>query len=412
MSWVDKVQNNFTIQTGDGLTYTVDWGSSVTMVVEYFIAEFNFPQLSGSLVNRGQPKGSRYNLEVYFQGENNIENAKAFKKSADNTGYWKLSHPLYGMLFVHPTGLMFDNSSMNVTKVTGELIETIVNDNPVTTIDPIDQIELQKENLDTTFSNSLTKTPNSTDVNNLKANNNALYNSSIPIIKVPEELSNYFNAFQVASSAVNNATQSPLTAMRTAQAVISAPANFTSSVQNRLGLLTSQYSTLKTQIVPKNPFQKISASTKQIFQIQGGTLISSQLLAVSTPQPNDYTNSTTVYNIITQITNNYNQFLIDIDSIQSTNGGDPDSFIPDADSFIALSQLANNVISNLFKIALLGKRERTILLSKDTNLILLTHLLYGLDEFDNNMDELMSNNGWGFNQLIQIKKNTIVKYYI
>ena len=101
-----------------------------------------------------------------------------------------------------------------------------------------------------------------------------------------------------------------------------------------------------------------------------------------------------------------------MDSIQSANGGSPDSFIPYADTFIALSQLANNVISNLFQIALLGKRERSILLDKDTNLIVLTHKLYGLDEFDNNMDQLMVNNNWGFNQLIQIKKNTIVKYYI
>lgn len=412
MSWLNKVEDNFTITTGDGISYTVDWGSSVTKTKDYFIAEFNFPQLAGSLVNRGQPRGARYNLEIFFQGENNIENSRAFERSSDNLGYWKLSHPLYGLLFVHPVGLMFDNSNMNVTIVTGQLIETITNDNPITTVDPIDQIQLQKENLDATASNSLSKTPSSTDVNNLTANNNSLYKSSIPIIKVPEELTAYFNAFQVAKSAINNATQSPLIAMRTTQSVISAPAQFTTSVVNRLGLLTGQYATLKNQIVPKNQFQSIPVSTKQIFQIQGSTLISSQLLAVSTPQPNDYTNAKSVYDTINIITNNYNQFLIDMDSIQSVNGGSPDSFIPDADTFIALSQLANNVISNLFQIALLGKRERSILLDKDTNLIVLTHKLYGLDEFDNNMDELMANNNWGFNQLIQIKKNTIVKYYI
>lgn len=412
MTWVTKVQNSFIIKTGDGASYTVDWGSSITKTKEYFIAEFNFPQLAGSLINRGQAKGRRYNLEIFFQGENNIENSIAFEKSADNTGYWTISHPLYGQIFAHPVGLMFDNSNMNVTIVTGELIETITQDNPITSVDPIDQINLLKQNGDDAFVNSLTKIPSSTDVNNLTANNNSLYKSSIPIIQVPEELSDYFNLFKVAGSAINNAVESPLVAMRTAQAVISAPANFTASVQNRLGLLTGQYGSLKNQIVPKNSFQKIPVSTKQIFQIQGGALISSQLLAASTPQPNNYTNATTVYNVINILINNYNQFLIDIDSIQSANGGTPDSFIPDAQSFIYLNQLANTVISNLFQIALLGKRERTILLEKDTNLILLTHKLYSLDEFDNNMDELMANNGWGLNQLLQIKKNTLVKYYI
>jgi hypothetical protein len=411
MSWIDKINTNFTIITGDGLSYTVDW-MNATKQKEYFIAEFNFPNLPGSLVKRSQPKGRRYNLEIFFQGDTNIEDSKAFEDSADNLGAWTISHPLYGQIIVQPVGLMFDNTAMNVTKVTGQVIETITQDNPITTVNPIDNILLDKENLDSTFSNSLSKTPVSSDVNNMASNNNTLFNRSVPIIKLPADLTNYFNLFQIAKAAINNLTASPLVAMRAAQAVISAPALFETDVQSRLNLLSGQYKTLKSQIVPKTAYQKIPVSTKQIFQIQAGTLISSQLLAASTPQSSNYTNATTVINIIEILINNYNIYIGDLDSIQTPTAGTPDSFIPDANSLIALNKLMSNVISNLFKIALTGKQERTYLIDSDTNIILLTHRLYGLDEFDNNINELISNNNWGLAQILQIRKNTLVKYYI
>ena len=412
MSWVDKINTNFTILTGDGKSYTVDW-MNATKAKEYFIAEFNFPELAGSLVKRGQPKGRRYNLEIFFQGENNIENATALENSTDNTRQpWVIRHPLYGQIIVQPLGLELDNTAMNVTKITCQVIETITEDNPITVIDPVDNILLDKENLDTTFSNALTQKPVSSDINNMTASNNTLYNRSVPIIKIPDDLTNYFNLFQVAKSAINNAIASPLVAMQTTQAVISAPALFQTDVQSRLNLLSSQYSTLKNQIIPKNAYQKIPVSTKQIFQIQAGTLISSQLVSASTPIGNEYTNSVSVVKIIETLLDNYNTYLADLDSIQTATAGTPTSFVPDAASLIALNQLMCNVISNLFTIALKGKQERTLLLDKDTNLIVLTHRLYGLDQFDNNMNELISNNGWGLNQILQIRKNTLVRYYI
>lgn len=412
MSWLEKINTNFTIIPADNKSYTVDW-MNATKEKEYFIAEFNFPELEGSLVKRGKAKGRRFALEIFFQGDKNIENAAALEKSTDSTtGPWTIRHPLYGQIIAQPLGLSQDNTSMNVTKITCQIIETITQDNPVTTIDPIDNIQLDKENLDSAFANALNQTPQSSDINNMSGNNTTLYNRSIPIIKVPEDLTNYFNLFQVAKSAINNATASPLVAMRTTQSVISAPASFQTDVRSRLSLLNNQYDLLKGQIVPKNSYQRTPVSTKQIFQIQAGTLISSQLIAASTPMPNNYSNADTVVNVIETLIDNYNTYLDDLDSIQTETAGKPDSFVPDANSLIKLNQLISTVISNLFSIALNGKQERKLILEKDTNIILLTHRLYGLDEFDNNINELISNNNWGLNQILQIRKNTVVRYYI
>src|SRR6478609_3051609 len=412
MSWVDKINTGFSIKTADGKSYTVDW-MNATKKIEYFISEFNFPNLAGSLVNRGKPKGARYDIEIYFQGENNIEKSQEFRTSADdNSRPWVVIHPLYGQILAQPTSLEFDDNSYNVTKITGQLIETIDQDNPKTVIDPIDNILIQKENLDTNFTNSLTYKLKSQDVVNMNQIADTVHTRTIPILKLPDEISAYYNLFYATKSAINNAIQSPVVAMRTIQALISTPANFTTDVKVRLNSLSSQYDALKAQIVPKNSYQKINPSTKQVFQITGAALISAQLVAASTPLPNNYTNSTTVINVIETLIINYNTFLVDLDSIQTATGGKADSFIPDWLSFMALNELMNTVISNLFIIALNGKQERKILLDQDTNIVLLTHKLYGLDEFDNNIDELMANNGWGLNQCIQIRKNTEVKYYI
>jgi len=411
MSWVDKVNSDFTIITGDKKSYKVNW-MNATKMKEYFIAEFTFPDLAGSKVDRGQPKGRRYNLEIYFQGENNIEAAQEFEVSADVLLPWTIQHPLYGNILVQPVSLSFDNSQMNVTKITGQVIETISIENPLTTVNPIDQIALQKEALDESFAISVSKTPTSSDVERMKNTNNRLYKTTVPIIQIPEEVQAYFNLFNVANSAINNAAQSPVVAMRLTQSVISAPASFTVNAKTRVASLSSQFEYLRSNIKPKDPNAIIPVSTKQIFQAQGGTIISAMAVAASTPLTNNYVSILDVFDIIEVLINAYNQFLADLDSIQSANGGSPDSFIPDAQSLTDLNLLFNNVVSNLFVIGLSSKQQRSIILDSDTNIVVLTHMLYGLDKYDNNMNALIANNGWGLNELIQIRKNTTVLYFI
>jgi hypothetical protein len=406
MSWLDKIQSDFIITTGDGKQFKVLW-MNATKQVEYNVAEFEFPNLEGTLVWRGKPKGRRYNLEIFFQGENHIDNSKAFEISAADNRPWTIAHPLYGNMIVQPIVLSFDNTQMNVTKITGQVVETITQDNPITTVNPIDNIRLDKENLDISFTNSLTSTPSSQDIQNIKAANKSNYNISVPIIKVPEEAEAYFNLYNAANSAITNAVASPLIAMQAVQAFYNYPALFTTDVKSRIDLLSSQFNILREGVGSIN-----TQSGKQTYQIQGGAIISSQAIAAATPQPGNYTNMKSVLLIMETILKDYNNFLIDIDSLQTPNGGNVDSFIPDPDAIIGLGQMINYTITSLFNIALNSKQERTIILEDDSNIILLTHRLYGLDPFDNNIDELISNNDFGIDDMLIIRKGTPIVYYI
>ena len=120
MSWIENAKKDFTIimQTKHGnITYTPNW-LNARRSIDYNIAEFNFKNVAGTLVKRSQPMGVRYDIEIYFQGEDNLIKAQDFLDSAADPRAWTVSHPMYGQLYVQPIGLGFDDSNLNATKIT------------------------------------------------------------------------------------------------------------------------------------------------------------------------------------------------------------------------------------------------------------------------------------------------------
>lgn len=406
MSWLEKINNKMIITTGDGKEFSPSW-LNAKKGVEYNTAEFEFPELEGTLVNRGTPIGRKFPLELYFQGEDHLDISLAFEISAKDKRPWTIQHPFYDTIIVQPTSLEFDNTVYNISRISGTVIETIVEDNPKTSIDPIDAIKTSKLGLDEKLELSLTATPSAADVNSMAANNTKSFNLSVPIIKVPEEFEEYINFFNQANSAITTATASPLLAMRTIIAAISYPAKFTATVTDRINVLTETFNNLRSNIA-----WITGVASKQIYQNSAGTAISAMCLTASTPLPGDYTNSSSALKIVDTLIAIYNQYFGDLDLLQTANGGNTTSFIPDASGIIALNSLFNQTISSLFSIALNSKVERSIITEKDTNVILLTHRFYGLDPFDNNINEMIENNKLGLNQLLLIKKGTKIVYYI
>jgi len=406
MSWIDSIKENLTITTGDGKQYTPSW-LNASKGFEFQISEFEFPGISGALIKRSLPKARRFPMELYFQGDDHLDIAAAFEKSSFDLRSWTLSHPFYGNIIVEPMGLNFDNTEYNISKITGLFVETITINAPKTIIDPVDNITIDKENLDQVFTDSFNVIPSSKDINTLVSVNNSQYKKGVGIIKIPSEAENFFNLFNIANSTVNNATANPLIAMQAMQSFINAPALFTNSVQNRISLLSSNFNTLRSNI---NGITDVSS--KKIYELTAASNISSQALASAMPQDGDYSTKNDVLAIIEIIINNYNLYLSDIDSLQTDNGGSPTSYIPDADSQISLNSLINQTISNLFIISLGSKSQRTLILEEDSNWILLTHRLYSLDPFDNNLLLLMQQNNVGLNEILSVKKGRTITYYI
>jgi len=409
MSWISTINSDVIIRTGDGREHHPKW-MNPGREKDYNVTEFEFPGLAGTLLDKQEPKGTKHSIELLFDGDDHLDLAQAFWESADDPRPWRVSHPLYGSLFVQCSSIRQDNTGYNISKFTLSIMETITEDAPRGTEDPVDKITFDKVTLDDTFANSFATNvvePSPTDVNVMSQNNSSLYAIGKKRVSITDDAEAYFNLFNTATTAINNATADPLAAMRAIQAVINYPALFQQSVASRLGLFQEQINLLRLNLATiKEP------SKKRIFQSYGGALISSMATTSATPTDSDYQNRDQVFSAISQVSEAYNTFLQDLDSLQTPNGGDIDSFIPDADSIIALGNLINYTLANLSNIALDSKQERTIYLESDSNPVLLAHRFYGLDQVDANLVYFINSNNIGLNEMLSLRKGRAVKYYV
>lgn len=409
MSWVDQIEEYLVITTGDGEVYSVIWVNA-KQSTDYNVSEYNFPNIPGTLVKKFKPLGRKFPLEFYFQGTAHLDQAELFRVSANDERPCVMRHPYYGTITFQLTALEMDDTAANVTRFTCMALETLTEDSPKTTVEPIDLIPVKFENLNAELEISLTEVPNTPDIIRMNDVNSKTHKSGLKIITEAAEADEFTNAFNIANTYINTATATPLLAMRSAINVITLPAKFTAGVIQRMGVLVQTFDLLRATL-----FGLISVSAKQIYQNQQGSNIAAMCQAAATPLAGNYRTAGAVTEIMDIIQSSYRTFLADLDDLQGANGGSPLNFIAAYQAMTELSELVSLTLSNLYDIALSGKRERIFICDKETNLISLTHRFYGMDANDNNLNDLMENNnigGLGIEELIQIRKGRKIIYYI
>ena len=109
MSWVEKIQTDMTIITGDRREFVPQWMNAIKDV-GFNTTQFEFPNIRGTLVRRTQPKGNRYDLTIHFLGDDHLDIAGTFEESSKDSRPWTIRHPFYNDIFVQPLGLRFDNT--------------------------------------------------------------------------------------------------------------------------------------------------------------------------------------------------------------------------------------------------------------------------------------------------------------
>ena len=114
MSWLDRVNTKMIITTGDGKSFSPAWFDAEKSV-KYNLSEFEFIDIKGALVDRREPKARRFNFSIVFQGSENVDEASLFEASANDRRAWKISHPLYNNIVVHPVSLKFNDKNYNAT---------------------------------------------------------------------------------------------------------------------------------------------------------------------------------------------------------------------------------------------------------------------------------------------------------
>jgi hypothetical protein len=414
MSWLDKINNNFTITTGEGSSFSPNW-LNATKQKDYNVSEFEFPNVPGTLVYRSLPKGVKYLIEIYFQGDDHLDQSEKFEKAADDNRYWRIAHPFYGLIFVQPLGLHFDNTKYNVSKITGMVVETIVEQFPKGSVDPVDKINFDKANYDeerVNYFETVEPTPSIDVVNQLTNDVKKSYNLILPVINLDIDAGEYFNRYNAALTSIQNITGQVSIAMLVVSDFYNAPIKFTQSVSNRIKGLINQFLSMRDDILnlfTNNPSQFTPAAAIT-YEVTAAGIISA--IATSAVTNMNYGNRNGVVDAIENILEAYNTFIQDLDTMQTSNGGDETSYVPDPISMMQLSDLINFTVTSLFTVALNSKQERVFYLEEDSNLILLAHRLYGLVEDDSTIDTLMNTNEIGLSELLSIKKDRRIVYYV
>ena len=116
-------------------------------------------------------------LEFYFQGEDHLSQSLEFEESAKDKRPFIILHPFFGEMTVQPTSLSYDPTGLNLTKVTGNFIETISDEYPRLTKDPKNKIALSSKNtqdsLVESFGSNVIVEPS--DITSLNENNASIY---------------------------------------------------------------------------------------------------------------------------------------------------------------------------------------------------------------------------------------------
>jgi len=410
MSWIERIETGIIIRTGDGQEYEPLYMNTLKRQ-GFNVAEYNFPNVAGTLVKRTERTGIRYALEIIFQGENHLDISDAFEKSSRDSRFWVVSHPMHGRLNMQPVSLKYDNTGLNTTKISGEMIETITEDSPKVSVDPREQtvkdVATVGETMAEAFATQTTELSAGETVL-LDGNMETLNTDMANVEKTNDEANEYFNLFNQVNAAVIDYTAEPLIAMQAVKDFIMYPSLLQISVAARFTALITQFASLAGGIA-----ELVTPNDKKIYENNAANVIVAMVNSTMNPlNDDDFENAVGVLSVADQLSDTFAAYMVNIDSLQTDNGGDPDSYIPDFESVSGLANLVEFAIANLFQIALNASQERRVYIEKDSNAVLLAHRYYGLKVDDSTIDEFIRNNNIGLSEILQIRKGREIVYYV
>ena len=402
MSWVDRLSDiEFTITCGDGKVFKPLWKSGEKSK-EFNTTKYDFINVEGSFIDRKQAQSNTYPLVFWFQGSDNIDQAEAFEQSANDSRYWTIEHPFYGTIKGQPKNLKRSDTAYNVTEVMVDFWESIIDDLPKSSVSARDSISSKVDSINALGLNLITNKskPTSKSISLLREN----------LLLTPSKFkpdSDSFNDYQgiiaKASTTVISIVSDTLTSFSDLQSVINAPAEFTTSVAQRIQGFVDVYDIIKVSIP--------SIFSKYNFESQSASMLAGACLAAINPIETDYVTRDQVDSINQLITKTYSNYLEFLDAITVDIYNVDEAYSPDVAIQSALNDLINFTSKALFDISFDAKQERIVELTSDTNLIVLTHKYFGLDADDKNILAFKETNNIKNNELFKIPKGRVIKYY-
>jgi hypothetical protein len=406
MSWQDDIKYiPFEIITGDKKIWRPLLIPNYQKNVEYNGTQYDFINRAGSYFARLLPKGRSYPLEFAFRGEDNVKISNAFEKSARDTRSWLVTHPFYGKITCQPLSLVANSSGFDSTVMQVQVIETLVANQPTEKPDYSDVIDQKIKSVNDAALIAVKPISGQIPVRNtqhaLKITENIAKRVSV-ITKLESEHKAYQKWYKNAINELNNTTGISSQYLTYMQQLVTMPSTVVSDIGTRFALLGN---TLIYLVETTTGVSSLAYFEKLFFNLMGATVISASCKAVSTRSENDFQTKSEVILFINKLSEEYDNYLNNLYNLEDSE------FVPDHNLMFSVHALVCDTVALLYQVMFSAKQERIYYTPRDTNLILLAHRLYGIAS-EENLLSLKSANNISLSEIINIKKDRAIKYYV
>jgi hypothetical protein len=401
MNWEQRIETNFSIQTGDGkLWFPLQKGGEKER--EYNTSTFDFIKVYGTLVDRKKPQGARYNLVFYFEGADNIDQADQFESSCEDPRQWTVTHPFYGTIVGQPLSIRRDDSFLNITEITVPFFESISPDYPFSNFSKKDNT--RDMHRATVYALSLSAADVVYAPNDIQSQNASLQimASELSTLADSTTYADFQNALNSGLQAIDNLLAEPLNAIQTVQNFLDLPATYIRAIEGRVARYEGILLRLKESVE--------TVADKKYYEAMAGTVLSLISVVLLSPITGDYVLTSDVEYYYNRLGTLYNDYLQTLDNLTVSVYDVNNTYTPDANAQQELATLMYYTIANLYEFTFGTRRLRIVVVTKDTNVILLTHKYLGLDALDENIDTFIATNNIKFNELFAIKKGREIRY--
>jgi len=157
VTWLDRLRQTITLTSPEGNIFEAKWkGNSRSM--DKKLGLFEFPKVKGTKVQDLDIGSARYPLTIFFDGENNDQEADRFFKACSERGVWNVIHPVKGSLDLQLISVKENIEpveSGNVTQFDMEWIEPLKDSEVPSLFQQRSTIDSQIDELNSTSSDQI-----------------------------------------------------------------------------------------------------------------------------------------------------------------------------------------------------------------------------------------------------------------
>jgi len=397
MNWLNKLNSNLEIETGDGEIYRPLWFDA-RKNINFNTESFEFIGIDGSFVSRENMQGKQYPLVFYFQGENHIDETNDFETSSLDKNPWKITHPFYGKIIAQPLSIEIDNSDFNVSKISVTVWETLEIKYPQESVSRVSQISGIKTEIDIIVNTAYASELEDVEVSRLAGLLNMIKQISKIFAKIKDvknKIQKLKNLTRNVINSLNSVIESAVSFVKDLVNLINFPATLLNSIVSVFDNILVAFDEITSLVLGEN-------NDFETYQSVSTSLIGTGCLSLIEGVSIEKQTRKDIFVMAAKLQEMYQTHVTNLDSR-------PD-IVSNFELLFKLDLIVNTTIASLFEVAINAKQERSTILVSDTNIVLLANKYFGTK--DESLLDFIETNDISLDEILEVKSGRKIIWYV